>query len=77
VSVHVEFVGGPLDGERRVMPDDRPRWFFPPAPSLGLISATGSELLTLPRPLVYEHIGSIVEISADAADRHLLYELKP
>ncbi len=76
MSVHVEFVGGPLDGQRRVMPDDRPRWFFPRSPSLDL-SATGTDLRTFPRPLVYEHIGAIVEISADAADRHLLYELQP
>ncbi len=77
MSVLVEFVGGPLDGQRRVMPDARPRWSFPWSSSLGVLTTTWPETLRLPRALVYEHIGAVVEISADGANRHLLYELQP
>ncbi len=74
--VLVEFVGGPLDGKRLWMPDARPRWVFPQTPTRSFVGSNRLDMC-MSRPLIYEHTNAVVEISADRANRYLLYELQP
>ena len=45
MSVLAEFVGGPLDGELREMPDARPAWYFPYVPYVPFSSYTAAPVV--------------------------------